>query len=63
MRKPLFTLATMLSGILAMAIATSLHAAELKVIAGGSMTASINAIAAAMANSRDASRVESTPVR
>jgi molybdate transport system substrate-binding protein len=46
MRKPLLTVTT-LSGILAMAAATSLHAAELKVIAGGSMTASINAIAPA----------------
>src|SRR5882724_2599945 len=44
MRKPLLTV-TMLSGVLAMTTATSLHAAELKVIAGGSMTASINAIA------------------
>ena len=41
MGKPLF-LATQLSGILAM---TSLQAAELKLIAGGSMTASMNAIA------------------
>jgi molybdate transport system substrate-binding protein len=41
MRKPLF-FTTLLSGILAM---TSLQAAELKVIAGGSMTASMNAIA------------------
>ena len=31
-----------LSGILAMTLATSLHAAELKVIAGGSMTALLN---------------------
>src|SRR4051812_37501873 len=46
MRKPLFTVASLMSGILAMA-ATSLHAAELKVIAGGSMTASMNAIAPA----------------
>ena len=41
MSKPLF-FTTLLSGILAM---NSLQAAELKVIAGGSMTASINAIA------------------
>jgi molybdate transport system substrate-binding protein len=41
MHKPLF-LATLLSGMLAM---TSLHAAELKVIAGGSMTSAMNAIA------------------
>jgi molybdate transport system substrate-binding protein len=45
MRKPLFTVATMLSGVFAMAAATPLYAADLKVIAGGSMTASINAIA------------------
>ena len=45
MIKPLFTVTTILSGIFAMAAATSLQAAELKVIAGGSMTASINAIA------------------
>lgn len=44
MRKPLLTV-TMLSGVLAMTTATSLQAAELKLIAGGSMTASINAIA------------------
>jgi molybdate transport system substrate-binding protein len=35
----------MLSGVFAMAAATPLYAADLKVIAGGSMTASINAIA------------------
>lgn len=45
MRKPLFTVATMLSGVFAMAAATPLYAADLKVIAGGSMTTSINAIA------------------
>ena len=45
MRQTLFKVATTLSGILAMAAAPSLHAAELKMIAGGSMTASINAIA------------------
>jgi molybdate transport system substrate-binding protein len=45
MIKPLFTVTTILSGIFAMAAATSLQAAELKVIVGGSMTASINAIA------------------
>src|SRR3954468_22334851 len=45
MIKPLFTVTTILSGIFAMAAATSLQTAELKVIVGGSMTASINAIA------------------
>jgi molybdate transport system substrate-binding protein len=45
MGKPLFTVTSLISGILAMA--TSLHAAELKVIAGGSMTSSMNAIAPA----------------
>jgi molybdate transport system substrate-binding protein len=45
MRKPLLTATTILSGILAMAALTSLQAAELKVIVGGSMTASMNAIA------------------
>ena len=45
MRKPLFTVTSLMSGIVAMAAATSLHAAELKVIAGGSMTASMNALA------------------
>src|SRR3954468_3915194 len=45
MIKPLFTVTTILSGIFAMAAATSLQTAELKVIVGGSMTASMNAIA------------------
>ena len=45
MRKPLLSVTTVLSGILVMAAATSLGAAELKVIGGGSMTASLNAIA------------------
>src|SRR6478672_8834338 len=45
MRKPLLSVTTVLSGILALAAATSLGAAELKVIGGGSMTASLNAIA------------------
>ena len=45
MRKPLLSITTVLSGILVMAAATSLGAAELKVIGGGSMTASLNAIA------------------
>src|SRR5947208_6911967 len=44
MTKPLSTTA-LLYGILAMAAASQLEAAELKVIAGGSMTASMNAIA------------------
>jgi molybdate transport system substrate-binding protein len=44
MRKPL-SITALLSGILAMAAASQLHAAELKLIAGGSMTASIDAIA------------------
>ena len=44
MSKPLFTVITILSGIFAMAAAPSLQAAELKVIVGGSMTASMNAI-------------------
>ena len=47
MGKPLFAVTSLMSGILAMAAATSLQAAELKVIAGGSMTASMNAIAPA----------------
>src|SRR5258707_7611703 len=46
MRKSPLTVTAFLSGILTMA-ATSLQAAELKVIAGGSMTASMNAIAPA----------------
>jgi molybdate transport system substrate-binding protein len=45
MRKPLLSVTTVLSGILVMAAVTSLGAAELKVIGGGSMTASLNAIA------------------
>jgi molybdate transport system substrate-binding protein len=45
MSKPLLSATTVLSGILVMAAATSLGAAELKVIGGGSMTASLNAIA------------------
>jgi len=44
MSKPRF-IAPLLSGILAMATASQLQAAELKVIAGGSMTASMNTIA------------------
>src|SRR4051795_7535217 len=47
MAKPLYSVTSLMSGILAMTSATSLQAAELKVIAGGSMTASINAIAPA----------------
>ena len=45
MSKPLLIGHNVLSGIFAMAAATSLQAAELKVIAGGSMTASLNALA------------------
>ena len=45
MRKPPLTVTTVLSGILVMAAATSPEAAELQVIGGGSMTASLNAIA------------------
>jgi molybdate transport system substrate-binding protein len=45
MSKPLLSATTVLSGILVMAAATSPGAAELKVIGGGSMTASLNAIA------------------
>ena len=45
MRKPLSRVASLLSGILAMAAATSLQAAELKVIAGGSMTALLKELA------------------
>jgi molybdate transport system substrate-binding protein len=45
MSKPLLLSIATLSGILAMAAATSLQAAELKLIAGGSMTASMNEIA------------------
>jgi molybdate transport system substrate-binding protein len=45
MRKPLVKVASLLSGILAMAAATSLQAAELKVIAGGSMTALLKELA------------------
>ena len=44
MSKPRF-ITPLLSGILAMAAASQLQAAELKLIAGGSMTASMNAIA------------------
>jgi molybdate transport system substrate-binding protein len=44
MSKPRF-ITPFLSGILAMAAASQLQAAELKLIAGGSMTASMNAIA------------------
>jgi molybdate transport system substrate-binding protein len=44
MSKPRF-ITPLLSGILAMAAASQLQAAELKVIAGGSMNASMNAIA------------------
>ena len=47
MRKSPLTVTAALSGILAMAAATSPLAAELKVIAGGSMTVSMNAIAPA----------------
>src|SRR4051794_36790129 len=63
MRKPLFTVTSLMSGILAMA-ATSLHATELKVIAGGSMTASMNAIAPAFEKAtghRLVSHFDSTP--
>jgi molybdate transport system substrate-binding protein len=45
MSKPQFLSIATLYGILAMAAATSLQAAELKLIAGGSMTASMNEIA------------------
>jgi len=45
MKKPRFTITNLISGILAMAAATSLHAAELKVIAGGSMTALLKELA------------------
>ena len=44
MSKPRF-ITPLMSGILAMAAASQLQAAELKLIAGGSMTASMNAIA------------------
>jgi molybdate transport system substrate-binding protein len=44
MSKPRF-ITPLLSGILAMAAASQLQAAELKVIAGGSMTSAMNAIA------------------
>jgi molybdate transport system substrate-binding protein len=46
MRKSPLAITAALAGVLSMA-ATSLHAAELKLIAGGSMTASMNAIAPA----------------
>ena len=45
MSKPQFLSIATFYGILAMAAATSLQAAELKLIAGGSMTASMNVIA------------------
>src|SRR3978361_1919784 len=49
MTKPLLKrLTAALSGILAMALATSLQAAELKVIAGGSMTPLLNHPSAAL---------------
>src|SRR5712672_3102870 len=44
-KPPLKRLTAALSGILAMALATTLQAAELKVIAGGSMTALLNELA------------------
>jgi molybdate transport system substrate-binding protein len=44
-KPPLKRLTAALSGILAMALATPLQAAELKVIAGGSMTALLNELA------------------
>jgi molybdate transport system substrate-binding protein len=44
-KPPPTPLTTALSGILAMVLATSLQAAELKVIAGGSMTALLNELA------------------
>ena len=45
MKKPLFAVTSLISGILIMAVATSLQAAELKVIAGGSMTALLRELA------------------
>jgi molybdate transport system substrate-binding protein len=45
-KSPLKSAAILLSGALVMTSALSLQAAELKVIAGGSMTASLNALAA-----------------
>ena len=45
MTKPRFAVTSLISGILAMAATTSLHAAELKVIAGGSMTALLRELA------------------
>src|SRR4051794_22010769 len=44
MSKPLIAVATLLSGVLAMAAAPSLQAAELKIIAGGSMTSLLREI-------------------
>ena len=46
-KPPLIGLATVLSGVLVMALAISLQAAELKVIAGGSMTALLNQLSPA----------------
>ena len=45
-KSPLKSVAILLSGALVMTSAASLQAAELRVIAGGSMTASLNALAA-----------------
>ena len=42
MRKPLFTFTAMLTAVFAMALATSPQAAELKIVAGGSMTSLLN---------------------
>jgi molybdate transport system substrate-binding protein len=64
MAKALFKVASLMSGILVMAAANSLHAAELKVIAGGSMTVSMNAIAPAFEKAtghRLVSHFDSTP--
>src|SRR5258707_337806 len=44
-KPPLKRLTAALSGIVAMALTTTLQAAELKVIAGGSMTALLNELA------------------
>src|SRR3978361_2283102 len=45
MTKPRFAVTSLISGILVMAAATSLQAAELKLIAGGSMTALLRELA------------------
>ena len=58
------SIAHLMSGIIAMAVVTPLHAAELKVIAGGSMTSAMNAISPAFEKAtghKIVSHFDSTP--